>query len=87
MQTAIDCVAQTNRSNSYMPITPQPSKLDMTPGGAAQQQQPEFLPYPQYIATSKQQVAFANEIKQLLNQAAKDVVEREWRNEPAKRAT
>ncbi len=53
LRTTVDCLTQTSRSNGYMPIPPQPSKLDMSPAG---QQHPDFLPYPQYIATSKQQV-------------------------------
>ncbi len=54
LRTVVDCAAQTACSNRYMPIAPQPSRLDVTPGGPAQQL--DFLPYPQYVATSKQQV-------------------------------
>ena len=35
----------------------------------------EFLSYPQYIAVAKKQIAYANDIKQIISQATTDVVE------------
>ena len=35
----------------------------------------EFLSYPQYIAVAKKQIAYANDIKQIISQATADVVE------------
>ena len=67
LKSAVDCINQTTSSNRYMPVPPHPSRLDTTGG-----QQTDFLPYNAYVATSKQQVKFANEIKQLLVQAAAD---------------
>ncbi len=67
---------QTNSSNRYMPIQPHPSRVQMDPN--PNPTQTDFLSYPQYIATSKKQVAFANEVKQLLNKAAKDVLEQKY---------
>ena len=54
----------------YMPIPPHPSRMDTPSSGNV-----EFLSYPQYIATAKQQTQFATEVRQILTQAAKDVVE------------
>lgn len=42
------------------------------------EQQTEFLSYPAYIATSKQQIAFARDVRNLLNQAASDVVNQRY---------
>ena len=72
LKSAIDCLSQASSSNRYMPIPPHPSRME-APGP-----QSEFLSYPQYVSTSKQQVNFANEIKNLLNQAASDVVEQKY---------
>ena len=59
-----------------MPIQPLPSRLETAaPGNPGE---PPFLSYPQYIATSKQQIGFANDVKQLLNQAAQDVLEQKY---------
>jgi mediator of RNA polymerase II transcription subunit 29 len=60
-------------STRYMSIQPCPSKLDLQ-ANANTSVNPEYLNYPQYIATSKQQIQFAQEMKQQLNQAAVDVV-------------
>eukprot|EP00095_Tigriopus_kingsejongensis_P007590 snap_masked-scaffold417_size177606-processed-gene-0.14 protein:Tk07590 transcript:snap_masked-scaffold417_size177606-processed-gene-0.14-mRNA-1 annotation:"glia maturation factor gamma" len=68
LKSAIDCINQTESSNSYMRIPPVPNRLDTTGN------QGEFLSYPQYIATSKQQINFSNEVRSLLHQAAEDVV-------------
>jgi hypothetical protein len=38
----------------------------------------EYLSYPMYIATAKKQTEFANEVRQVLTQAAKDVVDHTW---------
>ncbi|TRY61615.1 hypothetical protein TCAL_05717 [Tigriopus californicus] len=68
LKSAIDCINQTESSNSYMRIPPVPNRLDTTGN------QTEFLSYPQYIAISKQQINFSNEVRHLLSQAAEDVV-------------
>lgn len=60
-------------STRYMTIPPYPSRLDVQSAGSASTN-PEYLNYPQYIATSKQQIQFAQEMRQQLNQAAIDVV-------------
>ena len=72
LRSAIDCQAQINSSQRYMPIAPQP-RLTVVDHGPK-----DFLTYPEYIATSKQQAAFASEMKQLLNRAARDVVEQNY---------
>lgn len=59
-------------STRYMTIPPFPSRLDVQSTGVTSN--PEYLNYPQYIATSKQQIQFAQEMRQQLNQAAIDVV-------------
>ena len=56
-----------------MTIPPFPSRLDLQPSGAATTN-PDYLNYPQYITTSKQQIQFAKDMRQQLNQAAEDVV-------------
>ncbi len=81
LHSAVECVGQANCSSRYMPIAPQPKRLDQGPNP----NQPECLSYPQYLSTAKQQVAFAGDIRQLLSQASRDVLEREWKNEAAKR--
>lgn len=79
LKSAIDCLGQTSSSMRYMPIPPHPSKLEPTPNtNQPQPQQPEFLTYTQYLATCKQQVGHAEEVKRLLAQSAKDVVERNY---------
>ncbi len=72
IRTAIDCLNQTASSTRYMPIPPNPRHLD------ASSNQQEFLSYPQYIATSKNQVQFANDVRQLLSQAARDVLDHNY---------
>ena len=57
-----------------MTIPPYPSKLDLQ-SAASVATNPDYLNYPQYIATSKQQIQFAQEMRQQLNQAAIDVVQ------------
>ena len=56
-----------------MPIPPIPSRMDVPASGNV-----EFLNYPQYIATAKQQIQFSQEVRQVLNNAAKDVTDRAW---------
>ena len=50
LRSAIDCQSQISSSQRYMPIVPQPrlTVIDHAPK--------DFLTYPEYIATSKQQV-------------------------------
>lgn len=72
LKSAIDCINQTDSSNNYMKIAPMPNRLDNG------EQQTEFLSYPAYIATSKQQIAFARDVRNLLNQAASDVVNQRY---------
>ena len=55
-----------------MTIPPFPSRLDLQPSVSTTN--PDYLNYPQYIATSKQQIQFAKDMRQQLNQAAEDVV-------------
>jgi hypothetical protein len=57
-----------------MTIPPFPSRLDLQSIGNVSTN-PDYLNYPQYIATSKQQIQFAQEMRQQLNQAAIDVVQ------------
>ena len=73
LRSAIDCQSQVSSSHRAMPIVPQPRVTIVDHPGPK-----DFLTYPEYIATSKQQVAFANEMRQLLNRAAKDVVEQNY---------
>ena len=70
LKSAVDCLNQTNAGQRYMPIPPHPSRMDSMGN--------DFLPYGQYLATSKQQVNFANDVKNLLNQAAEDVVRKRY---------
>ena len=60
-------------STRYMTIPPFPSRLDIQSTGTTSTN-PDYLNYPQYIGTSKQQIQFAQEMRQQLNQAAVDVV-------------
>ena len=53
-----------------MQIQPVPSKLECTAQGSE-----EFLSYPQYIAVAKQQISYANNIREMIRQATTDVVE------------
>ena len=48
----------TDFTSRYIPIAPLPNRLDTTGGS-----QTEFLPYNAYVATSKQQVRFAGDIR------------------------
>jgi len=63
LKCALECQLQTSASTRYMPIPPQPSRMEAPSSGNA-----EFLSYPQYIALAKQQTQFTNEIRQLLTQ-------------------
>ncbi|XP_040572971.1 mediator of RNA polymerase II transcription subunit 29 isoform X1 [Lepeophtheirus salmonis] len=67
LKCAIQCMNQSSASNRYMPIPPNLSRTEL--GN-------DYLTYPQYINTSKQQIIFAEDVRQMLNQAATDVVER-----------
>jgi arginine utilization protein RocB len=42
---------------------------------SSQRYMPTTLTYPQYIATAKQQVGFTSDIRQMLKQAAQDIVD------------
>ena len=70
LRCAIDCHQQAQSSNLYMQNPPNPSRLDSTSTNPD-----EFLSYPQYIAVAKKQIAYANDIKQIISQATTDVVE------------
>ena len=79
LRCAIECQGQASSAGRYMIIPPQPSRPEMPPPPPGQPQaQQEYLSYTQYIATSKQQVQFTNDMRQILNQAAKDVVSRSY---------
>ena len=69
LKSAIDCLEQMGSSTLYMSIAPHPSRYHTGAPG-----EPEFLSYPQYISTARQQVKFSGEVRQLLAQAAQDVV-------------
>ena len=70
LRCAIDCHQQAQSSNCYMQVPPNPSRLESTSTNPD-----EFLSYPQYIAVAKKQIAYANDIKQIISQATTDVVE------------
>ena len=70
LRCAIDCHQQAQSSNRYMQIPPNPSRLESTSTNPD-----EFLSYAQYIAVAKKQIAYANDIKQIISQATTDVVE------------
>eukprot|EP00096_Caligus_rogercresseyi_P009731 TRINITY_DN3356_c1_g1_i1.p1 TRINITY_DN3356_c1_g1~~TRINITY_DN3356_c1_g1_i1.p1 ORF type:complete len:204 (-),score=57.51 TRINITY_DN3356_c1_g1_i1:664-1275(-) len=67
LKVAITGMNQSAASNRYMPIPPNLSRTEI--GN-------DYLTYPQYINTSKQQINFADDVRKMLNQAATDVVER-----------
>jgi hypothetical protein len=60
LKCALECHQQTAASNRYMPIPPIPSRMDTPASGNV-----EFLNYPQYIATTKQQIQFSQEVRQV----------------------
>jgi len=75
LKCAIEVQNISSSSTRYMTIPPFPSRLDLqSTGNASTNPNPEYLNYPQYISTSKQQIQFAQEMRQQLNQAAVDVV-------------
>jgi predicted transposase YbfD/YdcC len=73
LKCALECHYQTSASTRYMPIPPHLSRMDTPASGNV-----EYLSYPMYIATAKKQTEFANEVRQVLTQAAKDVVDHTW---------
>ena len=69
LRCAIESQQQAQSSNRYMQIPPQPARLENM------QNPEEYLSYPQYISIAKQQVQYANNIKEMILQATTDVVE------------
>ena len=70
LKCAIESQKLAQSSSRYMQIQPVPSKLECTA-----QNSEEFLSYPQYIAVAKQQISYANNIREMIRQATSDVVE------------
>ena len=70
LKCAIESQKLAQSSSRYMQIQPVPSKLECTA-----QNSEEFLSYPQYIAVAKQQISYANSIREMIRQATTDVVE------------
>merc|ERR1719414_1864006 len=69
LRCAIESQQQAQSSNRYMQIPPQPARLENM------QNPEEYLSYPQYISIAKQQVQYANNIREMILQATTDVVE------------
>jgi len=69
LRCAIESQQQAQSSNRYMQIPPQPNRLENV------QNPEEYLSYPQYISIAKQQVQYANNIREMILQATTDVVE------------
>ena len=69
LRCAIESQQQAQSSNRYMQIPPQPNRLENM------QNPEEYLSYPQYISIAKQQVQYADNIRQMILQATTDVVE------------
>lgn len=70
LKCAIESQKLAQASTRYMLIQPAPSKLECTA-----QNPEEFLSYPQYISVAKQQIQYANNIREMIKQATTDVVE------------
>ena len=75
LKCAIESQKLAQSSSRYMQIQPVPSKLECTA-----QNSEEFLSYPQYIAVAKQQISYANSIREMIRQATTDVVEQVGQN-------
>ena len=71
LKCAIEVHNVSAASCRYMTIPPVPSRIDLS--NQQNPSAPEFLSYSQYISTAKQQIQFASEMRNHLNQATKDV--------------